>query len=228
MTLGRTLAALVLSLACAHALLPSHADRDALRLRLVGAVERATARLAAPTACEAEPGARFDVALDLGPLARVLAATGRGERVDALEAALCEAGRRVSAGLAPWLAEAAAGFDAPDVETLLATGGATPALRAQLEGELASRVANEADAAVVAAGVPARLDRVGEAAKGLPLPRPVTLEPGAWLRAHWPDAFFAVVAEEEALALSEPRAAVATLVPAPRDRTGSAALGRIR
>jgi hypothetical protein len=191
----RSLLALVvlvwLGLTCAN--LP--AEESALapeRARLATASEAALARLGPDAAPAAAPPVPFPP--DAGPALRALRATGRGEEVAALEAALERAARLALADAGPRVAEAAAGFDpsasaAPGAEALASFRAAVePELRAALEAAAAQRLGD--------AGAPAALEGVRNAAGRLPLPREVSLDLVSIVTDQAVASFFNALADE--------------------------------
>jgi hypothetical protein len=198
-TLPRFLGLLLLAIACAHALLPSSRESAALRELLGTAAERTLARLGREGGFE-EEAARIDLAAQLGPLARALHGVGMGGRVSALESALARAAERATADLGPWLREQAERFAPADPDAVLAGApdAATRAFRAAVEPALAERLRPAAERAVADAGVAEGLAQVRDGAARLPLPREVALDPAAFVSQRVRDAFFTVLAEEEA------------------------------
>jgi hypothetical protein len=199
-TTPRLLGTLLLAIACGHALMPAARADSALQALLAAAVEQSIARLAAVGVCEEEPTVRIDLTNALGPLARALHGTGRGARLASLDAALCSAGREALQEQGPWLAAEAQRFEAARPEEVLAgaAAAATTAYRAAIEPEFSERLSAGLPAALGAAEVPEALAAVRAAAESLPLSREVSFDTEAAVRARWTEAFFQVLAEEEA------------------------------
>ena len=185
--------------------MPAARADSALQALLAAAVERSIARLAAAGVCEEEPTVRIDLTNALGPLARALHGTGRGARLATLDAALCSAGREALQEQGPWLAAEAQRFEAAHPEDVLsgASGTAMAAYRAAIETELGERFSAGLPAALDAAEVADALAAVQAAAESLPLSREVSFDTEAAVRACWTDAFFQVLAEEEARVRAE-------------------------
>jgi hypothetical protein len=204
-TTPRLVGTLLLAIACGHASMPAARADSALQALLATGVERSIARLAAAGVCEEEPTVRIDLTNALGPLARALHGTGRGARLASLDAALCSAGREALQEQGPWLAAEAQRFEVAHPEEVLAgaPGAATASYRAAIEPELSERFSAGLPAALDAAEVPDALAAVRAAAKSLPLSREVSFDTEAAVRARWTDAFFQVLAEEEARVRAE-------------------------
>jgi hypothetical protein len=209
----RLVGVLLVAIACGHAMLPAARVDSALQGLLETAVERSLGRLAAADVCHAEPTVRFDLTNALGPLARALQGTGQGARLATLDAALCSAGRQALHDQGPWLAAEAQRLEAEHPEEVLAgaPGAATAAYRAVIEPEFRERFSAGLPAALDAAEVPDALAALRAAAESLPLPRAVSLDPEAALRERWPDAFFEILAEEEARVRDESGEPIARL-----------------
>jgi hypothetical protein len=137
---------------------------------LASATEAALARLAP----DAAPGvAPVSFPAGAGPALRALRATGRGDEVAALEAALDRAARLALADAKPRVVEAAAAFpsgDSPDA------GGLAESFRADFEPGLRAALQPAAEQRLEEAGAPAALEGVRNAAGRLPLPRDVSLD----------------------------------------------------
>jgi hypothetical protein len=151
------------------------------------ACERVLASLAADGAA----GRRVTVTLphDVEPAARALRATGRGERVAALEAALERTARLALVDARPWLEAAAAGADSD--------GSSAAAFRAEHEGGLRDQVAAAAPARLAETGALDALEQVRGDAERLPLPRRIDLDLVSLVTDQAVTAFFDALGAEE-------------------------------
>jgi hypothetical protein len=172
------------------ALEASTADGGALRL----ACERALASLAGETVA-LPPSA--------GPALRALRGTGRGARVDALEASLTAAAQRALADVSPWLLDAASRLPVePGAEE-----EAPAAFRAAHEDTVRAELAAAVDRALGPAGAQEALAAVRTDAANLPLPRDVDLDLVSYVT-HWAAEGFFAALSVEARRLREARALV--------------------
>jgi hypothetical protein len=173
-----------LGLTCAQ---PPASERAAAEpsALLAGASEAALARLA-PETSGAAPVA-FPVSV--GPALRALRATGRGDDVAALEAALDRAARLALADAKPEIARAVDAFAPDDAEALV------PSFRAAFEPELLAALRPAAEKRVADAGAAGALEGVRNAALRLPLPREVSLDLVSVVTEWAADSFFNALAD---------------------------------
>jgi hypothetical protein len=202
-TLSTTLALLALlwiAVTCVHA--PA---QDTGALAADGALRAACERALASLAPEEEPARRVTVALpeQAGPAVRALGATGRGDGVVALEAALERTARLALADAGPWLAESAA---RPVSEDASADGSTVAAFRAAHEAELRARLAEAAPARLGETGALDALARLRDEAGRLPLPRSLELDPVSLVTEQALDTFFDALGDEERHLREERRA----------------------
>jgi hypothetical protein len=176
-----------LGLTCAQPPPPGDAALAEPSVLLAGASEAALARLAP----EAPGAASVSFPVTVGPALRALRATGRGDDVAALEAALDRAARLALADAKPDIARAVESFSPEDDEA----DALAASFRAAFEPELRAALRPAAEKRLAEAGVPGALEGVRNAAQSLPLPRDVSLDLVSIVTERAADSFFNALAD---------------------------------
>jgi hypothetical protein len=186
------LALLWIGLTCARAPAGDEALAPA-RAVLANASEAALVRLAPGSPSAAVAPVAFPARA--GPALRALRATGRGDAVAALEAALDGAARLALADARPEIERAVGAFGAEDAEP---QGGRALAasFRRTFESELRAALRPAAEQRLADAGAPAALEGVRHAAGRLPLPRDVSLDLVSIVTDRAAVSFFNALADE--------------------------------
>jgi hypothetical protein len=178
-----------IGLTCANLPADEPAQVAAEPVPLAGAAEAALARLAPDAPAGVAP---VSFPAGAGPALRALRATGRGDEVAALEAALDRAARLALADVKPQVIAGAAAFrsDTPDAAALAAS------FRANFEPELRAALRPRAEQRLAEAGAPAALEGLRNAAGRLPLPREVPLDLVSIVTESAVASFFNALADE--------------------------------
>jgi hypothetical protein len=192
-SLAALLALLWIGLTCTHVPAREPSSPGAERTLLAGASEAALARLAPDGAAAAAPPVSFPA--DASVALRALRATGRGDEVAALEAALDRAARLALADGKPQIERAVEAFAVEDGET---EGGDALAasFRAAFEPDLRAALQPAAAQRLAEAGAPAALEGVRNAAGRLPLPRDLSVDLVSIVTDRAAASFFNALADE--------------------------------
>jgi hypothetical protein len=182
-----------IGLTCAQPPAPEDAALGPPSALLVVASEAALARLAPDAAEAGAPPVSFPVTV--GPALRALRATGRGDDVAVLEAALDRAARLALADAKPAIARGVESFTPEDDENLGA-GALAASFQTVFEPELRAALQPTAEQRLGEAGAPAALEGVRNAARSLPLPRDVSLDLVSVVTERAADRFFNALADE--------------------------------
>jgi hypothetical protein len=162
------------------------------RVLLAGASEAALARLAPDAAPAVDAPVSFPAGADVA--LRALRATGRGDDVAALEAALDRAARLALADAKPHIERAVESFEADDEET--EAEALAGSFRAAFESDLRAALQPAAEQRLADAGAPAALEGVRNAAGRLPLPRDIQVDLVSIVTERAAASFFNALADE--------------------------------